>query len=124
VLVPNTLSLEDLHITRRGYTIHHILVSVSIQIYTIYRGFAFRKPDPPFHKFAIFDHKNLVFSSCLNFWLSKPWIRTRIGIQPNMLDPDMDPGFRIQNQLIQINWKEGKQEHNNKIAYKIVFNCN
>jgi len=48
VLVPNTLSLEDLYITRRGYTIHHILVSVSIQIYTIYRGFAFRKPDPPF----------------------------------------------------------------------------
>ena len=40
VLVPNTLSLEDLYITRRGYTIHHILVSVSVQIYTIYRGFA------------------------------------------------------------------------------------
>jgi hypothetical protein len=51
VLVPNTLSLEDLYITRRGYTIHHILVSVEVQIYTIYRGFAFRKPDPPFHTF-------------------------------------------------------------------------
>ncbi len=48
MLVPNTLSLEDIYITRRGYTIHHILVSVSVQIYTIYRGFAFRKPDPPF----------------------------------------------------------------------------
>jgi hypothetical protein len=49
VLVPNTLSLEDIYITRRGYTIHHILVSVSVQVYTNYRGFAFRKPDPPFH---------------------------------------------------------------------------
>ncbi len=49
MLVPNTLSLEDIYITRRGYTIHHIPVSVSVQIYTIYRGFAFRKPDPPFH---------------------------------------------------------------------------
>ena len=52
MLVPNTLSLEDIYITRRGYTIHHILVSVSVQIYTIYRGFAFRKPDPPFHEFV------------------------------------------------------------------------
>jgi hypothetical protein len=50
VLVPNTLSLKDIYITRRGYTIHHILVSVSVQIYTIYRGFAFRKPDPPFQE--------------------------------------------------------------------------